>query len=276
MHKIHYNKPQLSVFATLARITIAIFGRGTGKTEGITALWVLYNMLAMPRSVGGIIVPKYDGVEKIWAGIRKGFEKFGYIENEHYVINVQPPETWEKGFNAPSKNFKNYVSFYNGAGFYILSANSNHNGSNLDWLVVEECKLIPEDFFRETYLAVRGNEDLFGTFSHHGSLLCVTDRPRDTDEQWIYQFEKEYHKPKNKLTIDVINAIHLQINELVAKGNEVLANTDAIAKQIATYKMQQNELRKYAVNLVEASTLENIEVLGINKILEYRKTLTPL
>lgn len=275
--KLHANYAQLRVLAILSRITICVMGRGTGKTDFITAPWIAGNVFAMPRSVGGLIIPNYSNYQKIFSEIKKGLEKIGLRENLHFVINRQPPKAWgAKGYNAPSTDFKNYISFYNGSGFYILSSNTGHNGANLDWLAVEEAKLIPDVFFRETYLAVRGaNIDLFGDLSNFGSLLVVTDRPRQGEYDWFYSYEKEYLNEDNLLLIELIKAIGLKIKKLEKQVTTNVVLTDAyLLNKIANLKAELNFFRRKAINYVEASSLENIHVLGTEKIVEWAKTLS--
>ncbi len=295
LQKIHANQPQLVFYVLLCKIALCIFGRGTGKTEGITGFSLLNYLLAMPRSVGGLLIPSYATEGKITSGIYKTFEKFGYVEGEHYVIGKKPPIKWkDKGFNAPrkAKDFEHYVSFYNGSGFYILSAETAHNGSNLDWFVVEEARLIKEDRFKEIYLAVRGNEDKFGYCPWHGALLLVTDRPQSPSQEWVYHFEQPYKQPDNLQRLQDLLHIYKALMLLEYVPKEVVTEdekgerkkeilwvkkehlTRQEEKQVIFLKTLQSELRKKTFYVGYASTLDNIHVLGIDKILDFEASLS--
>jgi hypothetical protein len=275
LKQIHYNPAQLAFFTVLAQITVLIFGRATGKTEGCTSLWLLNNLLSLARSTGGLIVPDYENADKILAGIYKGWEKFGYIEGVHYIIGKVPPKSWKRAYNAPrsTRGYKNYISFYNGSGFYVLSAKSKHNGANLDWLACEEARLIPEPFFREINLTVRGNEDVFGYSSLHGSRLFVTDMPRKPTEQWVFGFEQNVEQ-------DFVSTIR-EVQRLIMHNEQlytsVVANSPEalqLENEVAELKAALNELRKGTVYYGYASTLDNIEGIGFRALLAMKQTLS--
>ncbi len=275
MKEIHANHAQLEAIYVNARTLLCVMGRGTGKSDFITAPRIIDNVQAMPRSVGGLIVPNYANYQKIWDSIKKGFEKLGWRHGEHYIVSKQPPQAWEKGLSAPidADKFKNYVSFFNGSGFYILSAKTGHNGANLDWLAVEEAKLIPDAFFRETYLAVRGlNVNLFGHLPNYGSLTVVTDRPRPNDYQWLYEYEKAAKTELNQDTIELIKASNIKRDELQKQLiTDKLTDKGYLERQIRHIERELVFFRKKAVHFLEASSLENIHVLGIEKIQEWQK-----
>ena len=274
--KIHFNPVQLAFFSLLAQLSVVIAGRATGKTEGITATWLYYNIIAMPRSCGGLIVPKYEGAEKILAGIYKGWEKLGWIEGIHYVIGKRPPAHWkQRAFNAPRADFKNYISFYNGSGLYILSAKSQHNGANLDYLCCEEARLVPEAFYREIDLTVRGNEDVFGNLSCHGSRLWVTDQPRRPSERWVFNMQSKVSDPELIKGIRMANACLQQL--MLEHRKEGISKTKLleIERYIAKFKTQLNQLRMGTVYYHFASTLDNIGALGIRTIMNFTRTIKP-
>jgi hypothetical protein len=289
--KIHFNQPQLYMMTVATQMMVAIFGRATGKSRFVTSPWLLRNLLEMPRSCGGLIVPSYEGASKIFSEIYKGWGEFGYNENEHYVVGKRPPASWKRAYNAPkkAKDFQNYVSFYNGSGFYILSNRAKHNGSNLDFLGIEEARLCIEDNVKEVALAVRGNEDKFGHFSGHGSMLFVTDMPQSPLESWVLRY-------RDNVDHDVISAILMiqravyelkrQLNEVItdlkeideeetAKRKTFLKKQKKLSEKIAAYQENLNELRRNEWYVHEADTLENIHALGIDTILRFMSTLKP-
>lgn len=250
--RIHLNPAQLYNKAVDARISVNVCGRGTGKTEGITGPWLLDRLTAMPGCVGGLMIPDYKVEEKILSGVYLCFEQFGFKRGVHYNVGTTPPAHFKRGRRFPEKDFAHFVSFYNGSGFYILSARAKHNGSNLDFLAVEEGKLIPEQRFRETVLAVRGNEDVFGKLYQHKSILIVSDMPRpwEKEHDWFLQF-------RQKSTPNICKQI-LQI-QAILQQDERRADAEELRNLV-------KELRKRAVSFNTASTLDNIHALGLNYI----------
>lgn len=262
MKKIHYNRAQLLFKLVRAKVSVAVGGRGGGKSHRITSQFLLDCMLSMPRSVGGLIIPAYTGMEKITSQIYSDWSEHGYEEGLHYVIGTRPPDYWPKGYNAPKKDYRHYVSFYNGSGFYYLSAKTAHNGSNIDFLGVEEAKLIKEEKYRETALAVRGNEQHFGHLSHHGSILVVTDMPRQGEHDWFMAWEKDHDR-------EAINMIIALVSKL-----EEAKKQKKSTKKLVKYRNQLNELRKLTTFFHRFDALGNIHALGFRYFQVQQKTLT--
>lgn len=269
---VHHNQPQIDFLLTDGAICCLIFGRGTGKTEGCTAPWLLDRLLAMPRCTGGLLIPDYANGEKILSHIWKYWDRLGFTEGEDYMIGVEPPENWPKGFNQPKKKFDRYVTFKNGSGFYILSSKTKHNGSDLDFLAVEEARLIPEIKFREIDLAVRGNTEYFGHLYQHHSRLFVTDRPRTPEEKWVEKYELMHNHELSQS----IKTLHVEAIRLETKAERAEIDTKAIEYITRANRLRNliNELRKNNVYYAEASTFDNVHALGFKTILQFYRTLS--
>jgi hypothetical protein len=271
--RVHFNVPQLRFFTIMPQISLLIFGRGTGKTEGCTSMWLLNNLLKMPRCSGGLVIPNYTNLEKIMKGIWAGWRKLGFEEGKHFVIGTQPPKSWAIGYNAPRKNFMNYVSFYNGAGFYILSAKSKHNGADLDFLAVEEARYLKAEDFAELAPIVRANKQVFGHLSCHHSFLFVTDRPKKPAEEWIYRMVQQVDHEAIELIWQVQAKIAL-LKIWVRQNPYNLSEVQTTLNQIKYWEKHLNELRKGVTYYGEASTLDNIHAVGMQAIKNFKATLS--
>ena len=53
--QIHRHPKQLVAFLVNAYITVIAFGRGTGKTHGVTATWLYDRASKLPRSTGFVL-----------------------------------------------------------------------------------------------------------------------------------------------------------------------------------------------------------------------------
>ena len=84
--KKFFNKMQRQAMAISAHDEYIIASRGTGKSEGIDARFILRNVWEMPGSLGGLISPSYA---KAWGNtlpaICKALAEWGYYQNIHYV-----------------------------------------------------------------------------------------------------------------------------------------------------------------------------------------------
>ena len=68
--KVYFNKPQCLTRLIGANTTVIVAGRSTGKTVSIAAPFVLRNMLRMPGSTSGIVVPTFKhGLTKTIPGL---------------------------------------------------------------------------------------------------------------------------------------------------------------------------------------------------------------
>lgn len=87
-----FNKMQRQAMAIAAHDEYIVASRGTGKSEGIDARFILRNVWEMPGSLGGMISPSYA---KAWGNtlpaICKALAEWGYIQNIHYVVGHKAP-----------------------------------------------------------------------------------------------------------------------------------------------------------------------------------------
>lgn len=270
--KSHYNRPQIEAYAVAARQTGVIAGRGTGKSLGMTAPYIHRNLHLMPRSSGGLLGPSYSNVvSKIIPEIKLGWEKLGFFEEIHYVIGQKPPKNWPLAHRFPSKAYQHFISSITGAGFFVLSGDrAVNNGATMDWLAIEEIRLLKQSKFVEVVPAVRGHSPEFGHLSAHKSTFFVTDMPKRPEEYWVLDLIKE----NNSEAVRQILMIEQQMLKWRAEINE---KGESRQRQIRQYYREAeealNELRKNLSHLVTADTLDNIHALGIDQIEMYRRTL---
>ncbi|WBL42381.1 hypothetical protein PBT90_16720 [Algoriphagus halophytocola] len=275
--QVHLNVPQLLYWLVQARISICLWGRATGKTEGPGAMFTMNNMNTMPRSMGGILSSSYDKLlTMIVPGLVQGWEKFGYLENLHYFIRKMPPAGFfkDKPFREPKKS-EHYIPWWNGSGAVIMSIDrpSTSVGINLDWMYADEARLFKEQSFNDALLTVRGNHAHFGHLSQHGSILITTDLPKDSRGKWLYRYLDEVDQE----TINLVIALQQKIAELTRDYDSLTKRKKAlIDKEIAKMNAYCNEMRKELVNVSFASTLDNIHALGIDVIKRFRRMLSEL
>ena len=97
--------------------------------------------------------------------------------------------------------------------------------------------------------------------------------PTDSKGKWILDYEKQMDKD----TIDLILKVQLQLHQLgqtLQKADE--PTKKKITKEVAKYEEYLNEIRKDTVYFSEATTLDNIETIGIKAIKNWKRTLSDL
>jgi hypothetical protein len=275
--KIHLNIPQLLYWIVKARLSIMLWGRATGKTEGPGAQHCMENMNIMPRSLGGIVSSSYDKIfTMVIPGLVQGWEKFGYLENLHYFIKKFPPEGFfkDKPFREPKKS-EHYIPWWNGSGAVLASLDrpSTSVGLNLDWLYGDEARLFKEKSFNDVLLTVRGNASHFGHLSNHGAVLLTTDLPKDSRGQWLYRYIDEMDPKAIQLIIG--------LQQKIANLNKDYADLPkrqqkSVDKEIDKINEYCNEMRKDLVYVSFASSIDNIHALGLDVIKRFRRMLSEL
>lgn len=275
--KIHLNVPQLLYWLVQANMTICLWGRATGKTQGPGAQFTMNNMNTMPRSLGGILSSSYDKLlTMILPGLIQGWEQFGYHENIHFFSRKYPPANFFKAkpFREPKRS-EHYIPWWNGSGAVLMSLDrpSTSVGINLDWMYADEARLFKEQSFNDASLTIRGNAAHFGHLSQHGSILITTDLPKDSRGQWLYKYVEEMD-PK---AIQLVMALQQKVHEL-SNGYEQLSKKQqkAVDQEIKKINDYCNKARKDLVYVSFASTIDNIHALGLDVIKRFRRTLSEL
>lgn len=263
LRKIHYNKPQLRSMMVSAHEEYAIWGRGTGKSEGLIAPRALQNMQAMPRSRGVFVGSTYlQLLERTLPPVIKGWQEQGYKEGEDFWIRKKPP----KSENIPTPHVgpltpEHSIYWRNGSVASLVSQDrpGTSNGMSVDWIIGDEAKLLRKDRLEEELiLANRGNERYFRGIPEHHSLLFATDMPTSARARWILE-KKDLMDPER---IRLILSLQAEIYKCQKDGRDT-----------SRYVKYWNELRSEALYFSEASTLDNIEVLGTKYIAQLRRHL---
>lgn len=286
--KKFFNKMQRQAMAIAAHDEYIIASRGTGKSEGIDARFILRNVWEMPGSLGGLISPSYS---KAWGNtlpaICKALAEWGYIQNVHYVVGHKAPAAM--GFADPvrpvmGEGWSNAFHFWNGTVMVILSFNQgmSANSMSLDWVIGPEAKFLSyEKIKSEVNPANRGNRQHFGHCPHHHSVCYSTDMPTASMGRWILD-------KKEEMSISHINFIRQLYKELQAYKRKPLTDhtmrmikelqrdIDLARKYQRPVKTQAGKTKEYTVFYGEYDVFDNLEVLGEDFIWQMYRDSPPL
>lgn len=276
-NQIHQNYPQIDFHLLKSRHNICLWGRGTGKTEGPTSNFTLHNALTMPRSNGVIAERTYVKLLEITLpALCKGWEKMGYKEDLHFWVKKVPPKhlNLDKAYRYP-RTYEHYISFYNGSGIFLGSMDrpATLNGISTDWQAYEETRLLKEESVRELLLTNRDNKGIFGHLWQHTSVLMVSDMPRSKKQKWLMRYVDQM----DPHTFEVIFQLQCKIEQIKAEIQELQENTPH-SKHYTLKRLEGyvNELKKDAIYVSFASTLDNIHALGVDTVKGFRRSLTAL
>lgn len=272
---VHMNIPQMMVNIVAARETWCVWGRGTGKSEGVLAPAQLRNVQSMPRSLGINVGATFSQIlVRTLPAVIKGWEKLGYRRDEHYFIGHYAPKEWrwDKPYFAPIDG-RYIIHWYTGAAILMVSQDGHGmaNGISADYIHGDEAKLLNYDKLKQELFPVnRGNNQFFAHLPQHHSLLFTTDRPTSPKSMWILEKAKLH----NQELVDLIITLQYKLNELHAKWSSFSADSQRVhGTRVRELEKQLALLRMACVYYSEASSLSNIHALGEDYFKQMKRNL---
>lgn len=269
-----FNRMQRQAMAISAHDEYIIASRGTGKSEGIDARFIIRNVWEMPGSLGALISPSYA---KAWCNtlpaICKALAEWGYRQGVHYVVGHKASPSM--GFGKPvrplmGEGWSNAFHFWNGTVMVILSfANSmSANSMSIDWLIGPEAKFLNyEKIKSEVNPANRGNLQYFGNCPHHHSVCYSSDMPTNGGGRWLLD-------KVNEMSPDHINLVRNLYRRLIEYKRKPLTDhasrmirelqrdLDLARKYQHPVKPEPGKSREYTVFYGEYDIFDNLEVVG--------------
>jgi hypothetical protein len=284
-----FNRMQREAMAISAHDEYFVCARGTGKSEGLDARFILRNVWAMPGSTGGLISPSYA---KAWGNtlpaICHALKEWGYLQNVHYYVGHKAPQS--AGFKNPKREplreaWQNCIHFWNGTVLVVLSfaQGMSANSMSLDWLIGPEAKFLNYDKIKsEINPANRGNVQDFGHCPWHHSVMYTTDMPTTKSGRWILEKEKEMDCDH----INLIRNIYREIKhterlpeqtEYVKRLLKELRSDLDLARRYQPPKIAMSgKKREYTVYYGEYDIFDNLEVVGEDYIWQMQRDNPPL
>lgn len=288
--KKFFNKMQRAAMAIAAHDEYLVCSRGTGKSEGVDARFILQNVFEMPGSTGALLSPTYS---KAWnntlPAICHALKSWGYIENVHYVVGHKPSPAMN--FGKPKRPilldaYKNGITFFNGTFIVVLSFNQgmSANSMSLDWVIGPESKFLDYDKIKsEVNPANRGNEQYFGDCPHHHGVCYTTDMPTSKMGRWILDKEQEM-SPRH---INYLRNIYRQLKTYELRTDldkdyqkrvvsELRRDLDLARKYQEPVILTPGKTREFTVFYGEYDIFDNLEVVGEDYIWQMYRDSPPL
>lgn len=283
--QIWLNKPQKLSRLIQAKEEYGVWGRATGKTDEPIANRSQHAANVMPRGTTGVVAETYAQLlDRTLPPLFKAWEKFGYRRGIHYWVRERP----DKRFKIADPIYKaldpqHYIYWWNGHVFYMISQDRSGlaNAKSLDAVVADEVKFLDfQQYSEEVAPANRGNDELFGHFAEHHMVTMYTDMPTKQSGKWILEKAKLVD---HDLVAQVIT-LQIEYNKMVQEYNHERTTKPRkiyLARKIRDYYVALNELRRGSGGAddpgllwySEASTLENIQILGVKKINQWMREL---
>lgn len=285
-----FNRMQRSAMAIAAHDEYLVCSRGTGKSEGVDARFILQNVWEMPGSTGALLSPTYS---KAWnntlPAICHALKSWGYQEGVHYVVGHKAPPSMN--FQSPKRPilldaYKNGLHFWNGTFIVVLSFNQgmSANSMSLDWVIGPEAKFLDyEKIKSEVNPANRGNEQYFGNCPHHHSVCYTTDMPTSKAGRWILDKEQEM-SPQH---INYLRNLYRQLKETERRTDlspdymerltrSLRRDLDLARKYQPPVVPSPGKTREFTVFYGEYDIFDNLEVVGEDYIWQMYRDSPPL
>ena len=270
--QLYFNAIQQRVMLIGAKTSVIVAGRRTGKTFGMGAPYVLRNMQRMQGSTGGIVVPTYKhGLTNTLPGLFAGWRAMGFREGVHYVVGRKPPKDFAEAFVEP-REYEHVISFYNGSKAVLLSQDrpGTANSLTLDWVLADEAKFIDYARFKDEVLPANGGTKAhFGTQSIHHSMMIMSDMPQTSKGSWFLNYREQMDQ-------EVIRCIEGLVSEQWRLQQAYDPSDRRQAARLRNLNRDLERLRSVATFYTEVSTLENLQVVGVDYIKRMKRDLTPL
>lgn len=279
MKQIYFNDPQRLTQLIGANITVIVAGRRTGKTDGISAPFVLRNMQRMAGSTGAIVVPTFKhGLTNTLPGLLAAWERWGYRRGIHYEVGRKPPKSFGTPIIEPA-DYEHILSFYNGSIAVIISQDrpGSSNSLTLSWVLIDEARFINYEKLKDETLPANGGiRSHFGKHSYNHSMMILSDMPQTKKGSWFLG----YREKMNPELIDTIKGIIYEIWKTKERIRDLKRSSKPIPQYLRGYLRRLdtslNKLRSVAVYYKEYSSIENLQLLGENYIRQMKRDLTPL
>lgn len=290
VQKKFFNKMQRAAMAIGAHDEYLVCSRGTGKSEGVDARFILRNVWEMPGSTGALLSPTYS---KAWnntlPAICHALKAWGYIEGIHFVVGHKAPPSMN--FAQPKRPilmdaYKNGLQFWNGTFMVVLSFNQgmSANSMSLDWVLGPEAKFLDyEKIKSEVNPANRGNNQYFGDCPHHHSVCYTTDMPTSSRGRWILDKENEMDEGH----INYIRNLYREL-KLMERAQDLSPeyrdrcirrlrrDLDLARRYQQPVIAQKGKTREYTVFYGEYDIFDNLEVVGEDYIWQMYRDSPPL
>lgn len=272
MKKVHYNLPQLRCLLIDAQELFGVMGRGMGKSTGVIAPRIVKCVVKMPRSNNGLISKTYQQtLTRTLPATISGWKKLGFKEYDpklkygHFSVGKKVNE-FPLPVEAPL-DFEHCIHWYTGACVPMISQDrkGNANGLNLQSLHGDEAKMLDKVDLDENIMPTLRGLIEYEHLPQYKSLTFITSMPTTPEGRWILEKDELNNQ-------EVIDAIY-QGEYLLAKWNLKKVKTNADIQRIKEYSRLLNEMRIGLTHYIEASSLDNIHILGVDYIRQQKRNL---
>lgn len=275
---LYLNKPQLEVNLVDANEIALVAGRATGKSAGVLSHRFHRCLSLMARSSGVNVAQSYmQLLDRTLPPIFQRWQEMGLQRDVDFWVRRFPPKNigLKMPYVCPETADHSVflrVDRYNVSVMRLVSQDrpGSSNGMSIDWIGGDEAKLLNKVKLDSELLPTnRGNERYFRDCHLHHSIIYTTDMPTSPEAKWIHAYEDDMDKE----AVELVLAIEAEIFMIRAKAGDRGHFTRQETYKINFLQGELAKIRKGLVYYKEASTLDNVDVLGVDFIKKLKRTL---
>ena len=251
-----------------------ILGRGTGKTTDYLAERTMDICHEMPGCYLAIVGDTYTNLLKnVVPSMIEGWNRKGWVEGVHYVVDAPPPSHFKKPYKAP-QTYKHTISTFLGNFFNYISMDtpSSGAGNSYQHLVGDETKYLEKKRIDRLFPALRGDSTIFGHSPYYLGVTFTTDYPNiimPGEYDWILEREREMDLVQMRYLLQIsleLNKSRADSVHYARRRNERLLGKTQ--RRIQRLIEMQTRLRRDSTFFYIASSFVNVDILR----LDYFKT----
>lgn len=275
---LYLNKPQLEVNLVDANEIGLVAGRGTGKSAGVLSHRFHRCMSLMPRSSGVNVAQTFmQLLDRTLPPIFQRWQEMGLQRDVDYWVRRFPPKNLGLRMPYVSPETAEHCIFlrvnrYDLSVMRLVSQDrpGSSNGMSIDWIGGDEAKLLNKvKLDSELAPTNRGNERYFRDCHLHHSVIYTTDMPTSPESKWIHAYEQDMDRE----AVELVLAIEAELFQIRARAGDRGHFTRQETYKVDFLQRELSKIRKGLVYYKEASTLDNIDVLGLEFIKKLKRTL---
>ncbi len=243
-----------------------VIGRAGGKTTDIVAERMMDVVHDLPGAFIAFVGDTYLNLQKnVVPSVLEGWNKKGWVEGIHYVVDKRPPEWFKKPYK-PVFNFKHTITTWNGCFFKLVSMDrpSNAAGDSYQHIAGDEAKYLKESKLAKLTPAIRGEFVRFGHSPYYRGRTFTTDMPNIThgEHDWILNMSKNIDKEQITQILQVADVYNECKKEYIAAKREGGKTHIALAeKRMQQWEKRWRKVRKNSLFFYIASSYINSDIL---------------
>lgn len=244
-------------------------GRGGAKTTDILAERTMDAAYDMPGASFALVGDTYANLQKnVVKALFEGWERKGWVEGIHYVVDKPPPKHFEKSF-AKLVSYKHIISLFNGCNFTLVSMDRPSSGAGNSYVHIfgDEAKYLKKEKVNKLMPAIRGDYVRFGHSPYYRGMSFTSDMPNPwlNEDPWMLEMEELMDKQQIKRILDVafiLNDIKKEYY-FADKAKDAKA-VELISKKLERWEERYRKVRRDSTLFYIASSYINADILTVD------------